>query len=339
MIVSNTPVQFTLEAGKWLFRIWGSQGGILNNEDGCKGAYSEGIFISDSSVTLYYFVGSQGSCSSSKLLSSKFGGGSNSIGEHSDSSCTGGAATFISRDEAANKILLISGAGGGMGQAGTDSFLGGFGGPFAGDSYGTAWGIDATDVKKVRGKGATYSGPGDGGTYTPVLKGYTYGKASPGQYLKGGDANSTAWGSSGGGGSGYYGGGGGADLAGGGGGSSYASPELYNAILLGGDRPFNSPFETVEKGHSGDGYIKIEPTDPYTIDRPTVVCVISKNCYCTFNFAFYIMFSFMNKMIPLGFFCLLQFSFILRKIKELRYITLLGKKDFVVKKFVNKSKI
>lgn len=297
--ISDDPKPFTLENGKWLFRIWGAQGGILTNQDCCKGAYSEGIFIAETSVTLYYFVGSKGSCSTSKLLTTKFQGGSNAIGSKYLKSCTGGSATFISRDKEATKLLLISGAGGGMGSPST--FYGGIGGPFAGDGHGQASMIEVSKAILSRGKGATYSRPGDGGYYAGTNT-YSACNATTGNFLKGGDAKSSAAGSSGGGGSGYYGGGGGADIAGGGGGSSYASPDLYNVILLGGDRPFKSPSGSIETGHTGDGYIIIEPTNPFTIDRPKVICDVSKYCYCHFNFAYYIVFTFIDKIIPLGLF-------------------------------------
>ncbi|EAX95769.1 serine protease, putative [Trichomonas vaginalis G3] len=164
------------------------------------------------------------------------------------------------------KILLISGAGGGSGSYNKIEYFGSFGGPFASDSIGTAFNISETDAKKVRGKGATFSRPGEGGFYVGTKK-YPTSIAEPGKYLKGGNSNTSARGSSGGGGAGYYGGGGGTDLSGGGGGSSFASYELYNVILLGGDKIFLSPTNQTEEGHFGHGHIRIEPANPYTIDK------------------------------------------------------------------------
>ncbi|EAX84102.1 PE-PGRS protein, putative [Trichomonas vaginalis G3] len=122
------------------------------------------------------------------------------------------------------------------------------------------------------------SKPGEGGIYVGD------GRFSPingtiGKYLKGGDANCSAVGSAGGGRSGYFGGGGGADLAGGGGGSSYASPDLYNVILLGGDKTFNSPSGNPVIGHTGDGFIRIEPSSPFTLEKNLIGC----KCSCPLN--------------------------------------------------------
>lgn len=113
-----------------------------------------------------------------------------------------------------------------------------------------------------------------------------------GKYLRGGDGNTTAGGSPGGGGSGYYGGGGGADLSGGGGGSSYASYEMYNVILLGGNKYFPSPNDDVKKGNRGNRAIKIELSNPYTIDRTEKDCNKSESLNTltsqnSFSFSFF----------------------------------------------------
>ncbi|EAY08486.1 PE-PGRS protein, putative [Trichomonas vaginalis G3] len=266
------PVQFQLTKGSWLFRLWGTQGGFLYNNNGGKGAYSEGLFITDYNITLYYHVGKMGSCANTVITTSTFDGGSNFIGRDNDRSCTGGSATFISRDENGEQLLLISGAGGGSGQyaAKNVEFIGGFGGPFAGDGVGQAFQIEESEAIKVRGKGATRIHPGDGGSHPggtndKYINRPALGKR--GEYLKGGDADTGASGSSGGGGSGYFGGGGGADIGGGGGGSSYASPDLYNVILLGGDKAVDSPSATREVGHSNNGCIEIIKHNPYTIEK------------------------------------------------------------------------
>lgn len=181
--------------------------------------------------------------------------------------------------------MLISGAGGGSGfyEKKNIEFIGGFGGPYAGDGVGQAYDVLADEAKKVRGKGATTFHPGKGGYYSSDLwnsKNIPC-EAYSGEYLKGGNAVSTAGGSAGGGGSGYFGGGGGADLGGGGGGSSYASPDLYNVILLGGDKAFDSPDSVREVGHSNDGYIEIVEYYPYTFVKNNNTCIEKIKFVCT----------------------------------------------------------
>ena len=228
----------------------------------------------DSLTKLYSYVGAKGVCGKQNFITGPFQGGQNKWCYYY--SCTGGAATFISRDPNGRDILLISGAGGGSGSY-TNEFFGGVGDPFAGDALGDATRIPPEDAKKVRGKGATLSKPGEGGIYVGDGA-YPPNKGTPGKYLKGGDGSCSAGGSSGGGGSGYFGGGGGADLAGGGGGSSYASPDLYNVILLGGDKEFRSPNGDIVTGHTGNGFIRIEPSDPFTLEKNTILCKCTYQC-------------------------------------------------------------
>ncbi|EAY01565.1 hypothetical protein TVAG_025630 [Trichomonas vaginalis G3] len=270
---------FQLQSGIWLMKIWGAQGGSFNSSGG-HGAYSEAILILDKITTLYAYVGAQGKCGHTNFTTGPFQGGPNKICDFD--SCTGGSATFISRDPFGKNILLISGAGGGSGYC-LGEFFGGVGSPFAGDALGDATELPKEDVKKVRGKGATSTRPGSGGIYIGN-KNYGPTQGIIGNYLKGGDANCSASGSAGGGGSGYFGGGGGADLAGGGGGSSYASPDLYNVILLGGDKTFNSPSGNPVIGHTGDGFIRIEPSSPFTLEKNTIGCKCS---YQRNNFILY----------------------------------------------------
>ncbi|EAX89345.1 PE-PGRS protein, putative [Trichomonas vaginalis G3] len=259
--------EFSLSKGTWLMMIWGAQGGSFDPSSG-HGAYSEAILKLDKQTTLFAYVGAKGKCGNQDFETGQYEGGKNSI--CGPSPCIGGAATFISTDPYGNNILLISGAGGGSGYYDGAEFFGGVGGPFAGDALGEATRVNPEDAKKVRGKGATSSRPGAGGVYVgadyhPAVNG------TIGKYLKGGDGICSAAGSAGGGGSGYFGGGGGADLGGGGGGSSYASHDLYNVVLLGGDKTFRSPQNKVVIGNSGNGYIRIQPSDPFTLERNKVV--------------------------------------------------------------------
>ena len=121
------------------------------------------------------------------------------------------------------------------------------------------------------------SKPGEGGIYVGTFS-FAATSGKRGSYLKGGNASCSSDASAGGGGSGYFGGGGGADLAGGGGGSSYASPDLYNVILLGGDKEFRSPNGDIVTGHTGNGFIRIEPSDPFTLKKNTILCKCTYQC-------------------------------------------------------------
>ncbi|EAX90184.1 hypothetical protein TVAG_338430 [Trichomonas vaginalis G3] len=175
--------------------IWGAQGGSFDPSGG-HGAYSEAILILDKIKTLYAYVGAKGMCGNSEFTTGQFEGGKNKI--CLKSSCTGGAATFISTDPYGKHILLVSGAGGGSGYY-KNEFFGDVGGPFAGDALGDATNLDSENAKKVRGKGATSSRPGDGGVYVGAT-GWDAINGTKRKYLKGGDAACSAEGSAGGGG-------------------------------------------------------------------------------------------------------------------------------------------
>lgn len=296
---------FQLQSGIWLMKIWGAQGGSFNSSGG-HGAYSEAILILDKITTLYAYVGAQGKCGHTNFTTGPFQGGPNKICDFD--SCTGGSATFISRDPFGKNILLISGAGGGSGywqyeSYGVDKeFYGGFGGPFAGDSDGSAYDMPDEDAKKVRGKGATFSRPGEGGIYLGA-KGFGKASGDHGEYLRGGGGKTTAGASAGGGGCGYYGGGGGADVSGGGGGSSFASYEMYNVILLGGNKYFLSPNDELKKGNRGNGAIKIELSNPYTIERAeSKIINYSLICRNNHKISFYMLLHLSIQFLSLGLF-------------------------------------
>ncbi|EAX96656.1 loricrin, putative [Trichomonas vaginalis G3] len=262
---SGSVFNFTLSAGTYIFKLWGAQGGYWNNKRSGLGAYSEGVFNATSDIILYGYVGKQGSCSSSiVLLKNFFGGGSNCLGSLKRRSCSGGESTVIAFDREFDNPLIVAGAGAGCGNHDENEYAGGFGGPFAEDGYGNAAWFTEEQAKILRGKGATTAQPGLGGFYSdferkrPNCSGWT------GSRYQGGDGNCTSLASAGGGGSGYYGGGGGADLSGGGGGSSYASPQMFNVMLYGGDKFFMDENGSITQGHAGNGVISIEKTKPYT---------------------------------------------------------------------------
>lgn len=252
-----------LKNGTYKLRLWGAQGGCLVGNEGGRGAYSEGVIKIAKNETLYTYVGKQGICSSTDFTSAApYRGGNNKIGPNGHSqSCTGGEATFIFLHDNIEDLLIVAGAGGGSGFYNDQHFVGGYGGPNAGDGAGNDFPLHSNGAKvNFTGKGARVAYPGKGGYYEqwedkdpwPPCYG------TDGSRLRGGDACATSGGSSGGGGAGYFGGGGGADLAGGGGGSSYASPLLSSIILQNGDDIFSDPNKVAEKGHIGNGFIIIE---------------------------------------------------------------------------------
>ncbi|EAX86413.1 loricrin, putative [Trichomonas vaginalis G3] len=275
---SGSVFNFTLSKGTYIFKLWGAQGGFWGNPKSGLGAYSEGVFTASANIILFGYVGKQGSCSNTMILpKSFFGGGRNCVGNLTQKSCSGGESTVIALDREFNKPLIGAGAGAGSGNFGEIEYPGGFGGPFAEDGYGNASWFTDEQAKILRGKGATTTQPGKGGFYSDFEKIKPNCSGLTGTRYQGGDGNCTSFASSGGGGSGYFGGGGGSDLAGGGGGSSYASPEMYNVMLYGGDKYFLDENGFLSQGHAGNGIISVEKTNPYTYLKNDEVYM---NFYC-----------------------------------------------------------
>lgn len=253
-----------LSNGTYKIMIWGSQGGYINNVSAGRGSYSEGILVVKKELNIYAYVGKKGSCQKSVLPTDTFNGGSNAIGTFREPGCTGGSLSMIYINNNPNNPLLVAGSGGGSGHYISVEYSGGYGGPYASDGFGNEF----TEGKaNVTGKGARVNSPGEGGRYYNWdMKGsYLPCNATSGSRYKGGDACTSAEGSSGGGGSGLLGGGGGADIAGGGGGSSFASNILRSVILLDGNTYFTSPTGEAEKGHAGDGFIRIKQIEEESV--------------------------------------------------------------------------
>lgn len=243
---TGSIVSVQIPAGYTKIRVWGAQGGYIDNPNFGRGSYCEIIYKTSGNTTLYAYVGAKGTCSVNQINPPIYGGGSNKIGKDGFKSCTGGESTFVLLSNDINNPLIVSGAGGGSGMYKIENF-GGYGGPAAGNG---------NEGTRYFGSGATNTTFGQGGYY-PGTSSYQICSAENGQKFKGGNACATALGSSGGGGSGYFGGGGGADVAGGGGGSSFALSKFPNT-LLNGNQEFLSPNGTKETGHFGDGVIVFE---------------------------------------------------------------------------------
>ncbi|EAX98575.1 hypothetical protein TVAG_429290 [Trichomonas vaginalis G3] len=254
------PQNTTLSPGRYKLRVWGAQGGFIDNSSSGLGSYTEGILKVSVSTKLSIYVGQQGQCSNPPIRNTFFQGGLNSIGPNENRiSCTGGGATFISSYYNLSDILIISGSGGGSGYWNIE-YPGGYGGLIAGNGIG-----EIRNSYIFYGTGATNQNPGIGGRFPGQPNTCSSCVAKNGNFLQGGNACSSCCAATGGGGSGYYGGGGGADNAGGGGGSSYAKNILQNIIYKNGNENITEPDRTKREGHAGDGLISIEQTNFETL--------------------------------------------------------------------------
>ena len=205
-VVNNYYYTETLPAGKYVFELWGAQGG---NSEGGYGGYSTGQLNLTTSTTFYIYVGSSAGYNGggSSRLSYSNGGGATDI------RLTSG--TWYNSSSLISRIMV---AGGGAGN-------GGYGIYSAGATAGGLTGYTGVD---------RFGSPGTGGTQTSGgLAGrlYSYG-ATNGAFGIGGNAETASNTSAGAGGGGYYGGGGASsdypnyddlDDSGGGGGSSFIS--------------------------------------------------------------------------------------------------------------------
>ncbi|MBQ9262371.1 MAG: fimbrillin family protein [Prevotella sp.] len=232
--------------GTYKLEVWGAQGAEAGSFFGGKGAYIAGNLYITKGITLYVYVGVQGSGST---------GGWNGGGSTSSTSGTyagGGGATDFSLDKNNHLYsrILVAGGGGGALYYPTKSTYGG----------GGAGGV-------INGEpGSAGSNPGGGGTLTG---GGTAGgsNAEPGSFGQGGGYNGST--SVGMGGGGWYGGGSGGDAASdtrqgsGGGGSSYIWNEENAGYYPSGKSTlltedfYIDPVGATEGARSGNGQARI----------------------------------------------------------------------------------
>ena len=200
-----------LNTGLYKLETWGAQGDSIS--DSGFGGYSTGEVNLNKGDVLYIVVGQMGQ----KAGVGGYNGGGKGSGNNNASvgySTGGGGATHIATtsgllatlENNKDKILIVSGAGGGH-SGYQNNGIGGSAGGYIGS----------------KGKG-TYQA--QGGTQTSGGAGYRY---SAGSFGLGGSVTSTAY-SAGGGGAGYYGGGSAAN-GGSGGGSGYLANTLTNKVM------------------------------------------------------------------------------------------------------------
>ena len=270
---SGTYKTLVLPKGVYIVECWGASGGSTSNGAGGKGAYKGGVLpLTQSSTTLYLYVGGAGTASSELGVQAGGWNGGGAGGYYYGGS--GGGASDIRINSTSLYARVIVAGGGGGGCSYSSSYTGGYGGGSAAAGDGT--GYNTT----YNAKGATQTAGGAAGGYS----GYT---GTAGSFGSGGAATTSTtsnYSRSGGGGGGWYGGGGGGfrsnsssyyyGQSGGGGGSSYAynssnasnypdgclldsnyyMGQFYNAA---GSANIAGPDQSFSTGNEGNGYIRI----------------------------------------------------------------------------------
>ena len=259
-----SPYVLTLKPGRYMFEVWGAQGGgnntgIPTTEEGGKGGYSKGKFHLQEEKTFYIYIGSSGTDSGNGGFNGGGALGSNIWlnGTYIDDPdnntnlfrAPGGGATdirlipgnlvsiesidfnttYFGDEESLNSRILVAGGGGG------NSIHYGFGGGETGS-------LDKHPHEIASSGNQTKPGI----TYEGIDAGFGYG----------GFTNQTGQGISGGGG-GYFGGGGASH---GYGGSGFINTSFfYTGSTIKGNEQIPSPYNINlnEIGHSGDGMARI----------------------------------------------------------------------------------
>ena len=252
--------------GKYLFEVWGAEGG----KNGGKGGYSQGIIeFDDLSTQIFIYIGAKGpERVTTGLTQFAYNGGGAGIssGQQGRSAGSGGGGTDIRiGGNTLNHRVIVGGGGGGGSTLNPDNYYGGNGG-----------GIEGRIGTKYKGEfapGGTQTGPGVG---QEEYGGNSAGKTHSGLFGYGGYGTYLV--TCGGGGGGWYGGadGGPGDHTGGGGGSGFVldsnsvsiTPDEYahktskyfftKSFLSDGLQSIPSPGSTeYEIGHSGNGVVQI----------------------------------------------------------------------------------
>ena len=251
------PIVVNLTEGPWQIECWGASGGSTYNQfdniyyEPGRGGYSTGIINVVGSQILYLYIGGEG-LSNNTEYNTIVPGGYNGGGKGYFSKYTGasgGGATDVRIDNSAvENRIIVAGAGGGAGAANNANLLGSFGG-HGGGLEGKNGGGHSAFFELNSGRGGTQIKGGDSATSTDL-------PSEEGKLWKGGNAGTGTTSSAGGGGGGYYGGSGGA-AGGGGGGSGYISHILKLGKTIAGSEKIPSPYEGIENGHIGNGYVRI----------------------------------------------------------------------------------
>ena len=254
------PIIVNLTEGPWQIECWGASGGGSYSENKNfyfvpgKGGYSTGIINVVGSQILYLYIGGEGLSNITitqydGIPPGGYNGGGNGYFRAFFGASGGGSTDVRIGDGSIENRIIVAGAGGGAGSTndlgGTLGCFGGHGGGLEGKNGGGFY--DVFDNNSGRGGTQT-----KGGSFATS----TVSSSEEGQLWKGGNAGIGTMSSAGGGGGGYYGGSGGA-AGGGGGGSGYVSPTFKSAKTIAGSEIFPSPYEGIENGHIGNGFIRI----------------------------------------------------------------------------------
>ena len=238
--------------GRYLVQLWGASGGGNSSMSG-KGGYTEGYVTLNAGDTLYINTGGQGSMSTNGVKANGgFNGGGDSGVSTSNFAGSGGGATDIrlNGNQLSNRIL-VAGGGGGAGSVNDSIYY-----CYGGNGGGTT-GTSCDKCGEYIGGAGTQSAGGVKSTYsTNITTAATNGAAGTGGRGSSYSSDGTTY-AAGGGGGGYFGGAGGTRYGSGGGGSGYCGT-ASSCVTLDGNNLFLKPTdETYEKGHTGDGYVKM----------------------------------------------------------------------------------
>ena len=264
-----TPYIVTLPPNKYLFEVWGAEGGI----NGGKGGYSRGRLTLTNETEMYIYIGAKGPGvdKTAKILDFAYNGGGYgaSLDPNKSAGSGGGGTDLRVLGNTRFHRILVAGAGGGgtirYNNSIPDNFIGGYGG-------GTEGGRSTGDRSVTNGGAQDHPGIGEEQSGGTSLKSHT------GFFWLGGFGDEEyAYGTYGGGGGGWFGGAGGKPQshAGGGGGSGYvltsnserpykyahnSSYQFYfrKPFTAAGNTDFPScHFGKTEEGHSGNGCARI----------------------------------------------------------------------------------
>ena len=114
------PYTCILSPGKYLFEVYGAEGGRGNTDRGGLGGYSKGTFITSYNIVAYLHIGAQGISTSTKtneLAGNTYNGGGlgkNSPGDDGYYASSGGGGTDIRlvKDNLYHRVIVAGGGGG-----------------------------------------------------------------------------------------------------------------------------------------------------------------------------------------------------------------------------------
>ena len=262
----------TLSAGIYILETWGAQGGSYSTTyTGGKGGYSTGTLTLKESQNIYVYVGCQGSAHSTTTGGTSAGGfnGGGSAKTVAYSGTTsyvtggGGASDIRIGQDSLYARVIVAGGGSGSSNGNSGYYGGGTSAGYGVSGYGGtattagtngSFGVGAS--ANPRSTNYKYASPGGGGgwygggssgtqysdstdyrTYTGGGSGYVYTSSTASNYPSGNKLNSN-----------YY---------------------LTDTKIYDGNTTFENKDGKLEKGHSGDGFVRISQIIIYSIPNLT----------------------------------------------------------------------